>query len=56
MKEYGIKHIRDDELHRGPMTEAEANHWIADWLADGGRLSVFYVVSREVTDWEKDTP
>ena len=54
MYEFCVVHERyPGEVHRGPMSEAEADQWIADWLADGGRDGVFYVARREVTEWER---
>lgn len=54
MYEFCVVHERyPSEVHRGPMSEAEADQWIADWLADGGRGGVFYVARREVTEWER---
>lgn len=52
--EWGIAH-RDDvppNWRRVGMTEAQARGWLADWLADGGRLGVHFVVRRPLGEWE----
>lgn len=51
--EYGIVFANEpDELHRGPMTEAEARVWLDEWAAEGGRPGAFRMVVREVGEWK----
>jgi hypothetical protein len=52
-REYGIFYARRNDLHRGPMTEAEARSWIEGFIDDGGRPGAFYVVSRVVGPWQE---
>lgn len=49
--EYGIFVSREGELHRGPMTEQAAHEWIEEWLDDGGKPDVFFIMRREVGNW-----
>jgi hypothetical protein len=50
--EYGVMMKgHPEELHRGPMTEAEARDWVATWRHDGGPAHVFMVVCRWVDPW-----
>ena len=42
----------EDELHRGPMTEAEVDAWIQEFLDDGGKPGTFIKVSRTVSPWK----
>lgn len=45
-----------DEAHRGPMTEAEAREWVREWEEDDeGRVGTFYVASRKVGHWERES-
>ena len=39
------------EPHRGPMSEEDAEQWIREWIADGGRWGLFYIAAREVGPW-----
>lgn len=51
--EYAIVHCSSPhEIHRGPMTEVEADKWIKEFEQDGGEAGAFFVVSREVGPWE----
>lgn len=53
--EYGILQVkRPDEPHRSGMTRTEAEEWLSDWLADGGRKDTFRVIRRAVGPWESD--
>jgi hypothetical protein len=55
MAEWGIVHwASPEELHRGPMSEAEARQWVVEWEHDGGREGSFLVVRREVGPWLKE--
>lgn len=56
MYEWGIMHYRlTDELHRGPMSEAEARTWLDEWdeMSPNAMAGMFYLVRRPVGDWEK---
>lgn len=57
--EYGV--IRDGDrpanLHRGPMTETEANDWVKEWkgMVDDrpSAQNMFKVVRRRVGEWHE---
>lgn len=44
-----------DEAHRGPMSEAEARTWLSEFESDGGREGLFYVASRRVSHWKRES-
>lgn len=44
--EYGIGHRHIKTPHRTGMTERQARTWLAEWLRDGGKPDVFYVIRR----------
>lgn len=52
MTQWGIVHrLTPNELHRGPMTLAEANAWVEEFESDGGVVGAFLVARRTVTPW-----
>jgi hypothetical protein len=53
MFEYGIGHRELKTPHRTGMTERQAHTWLAEWLRDGGKPDVFYVIRRQRSPWEQ---
>lgn len=51
--EWGVvRSSREDELHRGPMTEAEARKWIEECIEMGFKPDMFRLVKRPIVLWE----
>lgn len=52
--EYGIMmRWYKDEPHRSNMTKEEAEAWLNDWLMDGGKEGIFWIIRRPKGAWEK---
>lgn len=58
MKKYNIEYgiakqtFKGEEIHIDGMTKEEAEGWISEWLAYQGASNIYYIVSREVSDWD----
>lgn len=56
MTEYGIarntNNFKNEDMHRTGMTKDEAEEWMYDWLRDRGSPTEFYIVCREVSEWD----
>lgn len=53
MTEYGLKRAASGTIHRtGFNTREEAQAWIDEFIADGGRPGAFIIISREISSWQ----
>lgn len=55
MIEYAVRRFDDEgqRVHRRRETREACEAWVKEWLDDGGSTRMFYIVWREVSDWEE---
>ena len=51
--EWGVVQRRRPGLHRGPMSKADAEEWVREWVEEGVDADLFMVASRTVTPWRQ---